>query len=198
MKTFTESNRFEYSLTPDDWVLMLGGYQGKEAEIFARQFGCKVVCYEPITEFYNQLVARFIGTPWEKLIFPVHAAVGAHSGKDMFGIRGDMSGFACQSDKSESVDIVAITSVLVKWTQEFGTTPALCVMNIEGGEYQCLPALLDAGMDTFFGALQVQPHAVIPNAAGVWAGIRSRLLINFRITSEDPDLGTGWILLERK
>ena len=108
------------------------------------------------------------------------------------------AGAHCGSDKSESVNVAAITAVLVKWTQELGTTPALCVMNIEGGEFQCLPALLDAGMDTFFGAIQVQPHGVIPNAAEVWAGIRSRLLINFRVTSEDPGLGTGWILLERK
>jgi hypothetical protein len=77
MIPFTENNRFDYNLTPNSWVLMLGGYCGKEAKIFSEKYGCRVVCYEPIKEFYDQLVARFVGTPWSNLIYPVNEAVGA-------------------------------------------------------------------------------------------------------------------------
>jgi hypothetical protein len=151
-----------------------------------------------VKEFYLQLAARFMLTPLASLVYPVHAGVGATKGTMEIGVQGDRSGMACEGNYRETVKIEPICDVLAAWTKEFGRTPELLAINAEGAEFGILESILDAGMERFFRFLQCQPHDVVPDAAARWAGIRNRLLMNFRITSEDPNLNTGWLLMERK
>jgi hypothetical protein len=198
MKPFTENDRYNYRLTPQSWVMMIGGYTGRDSKILAEKYGCRIVVYEPVQRFFDQLVSYFLTTPWNPLIFPVHAGIGATKRFEQFHIKGDMSGAYCGEGPTEDVSILPIADELQKWTEVFGRTPDLLVLNAEGAEYEILPALLDRGMDGFFQYIQVQPHAVVSDCESRWAEIRNRLQINFRITSEDPNISNGWLLLERK
>lgn len=203
MKPFTENDRFNYTgLTSFRWVLDIGAHAGKSAFILAQKYGCHVVCYEPVTEFYNQLAARCITESFDKpnagLIFPVKAAVGAEDGHALFGVHGDLSGEFCASDKQDAVTVEGIKSVLERWTTKFGEPPFLVMINAEGGEHVILETMLDQGLECQMKHLQVQPHAVVPDYAERWANIKRRLALNFKIAAEDPDFGTGWLLMEQK
>ncbi len=198
MKAFHESDRHAYNFTRDSWVLECGAHEGQTADILASKYGCRIVCYEPVKEFYLKLASRFICTPLANLIYPVHAGLGARARTEEFGVKGDLSGIVCDGNYRESVKIVSVTDALANWTKEFGRTPDLLAINAEGMEMEILESILDAGMERFCAHIQCQPHSVIPKAAERWAGIRNRLLMNFRITSEDPQMDRGWLLLERK
>jgi hypothetical protein len=198
MNPFSEHMRYEYPLTPQSWVLMIGGYHGKDTHILVEKYGCRVVVYEPVKEFFDKLVAYFLTTPWNHLVFPVNAGVGVNSRFTTMGVKGDMSGEFCGEGPRQEVRIEPVSEIVKHWTEEFKRTPDLLVVNCEGGEFEIMPALLDSGMDGFFQWIQVQPHAVVPDCEARWASIRNRLLMNFRITSEDPNISNGWLLLERK
>lgn len=200
MTPFTENNRFDYpAFTKDSWVLDIGAHCGKSAKILADKYGCRVISYEPVKEFYDQIVALLKREPvLQSLIMPVNAGIGATERDEIMGVQGDLSGIMCAGNRKETVKIVSIDKVIPLWMEILGSAPSLLMINAENMEYEILEAMLDNGLESFFQFLQVQPHGGVPRAAERWAAIRNRLLMNFRITSEDKDLGTGWLLMERK
>ena len=199
MKPFTESDRYLYpNLTSTSVVIDVGGYEGNWSRLIAEKYGCKNIhCYEPVPEFYKNIVARFQGTPLETLIHVHNSGIGASARTEMFGVQGDRSGIVCSGNYQQSVKIIPIAWVLRAHGGE-NQQIDLLKLNVEGCEFEILEALLDEGIDSAFRHIQVQPHSVVPNAKERWASIRNRLLMNFRITAEDPQLDLGWLLLERK
>lgn len=199
MKTFTEADRFEYPCLrePGSWVLMLGAYKGREAFIFAERYGCDVVCYEPIREFHESIVRKKLDEPKGHLIHTVSCAVGAYARHETFGVKGELSGIGCEGNHKEEVTVVPILAVVAEWTHDMGSFPALVCMNIEGSEYEVLNAVLEHSLQKCIPRLQVQPHSST-GMAHQWNTIRTRLLEHYDVVSEDPNIDTGWLLLERK
>lgn len=196
MKTFTESDRYLYPLTKDSLVIDAGSYQGNFAHHINEKYGCGVIALEPVREFWQKIMDRF-GSD-QKDIVVLNVGLASTARKEIFGLKGDMTGVAqIGAEVKTEVTLISPQDLLaLPWCA--GRTPDLLKLNIEGLEHEVLEAILDAGMERFFGALQIQPHSVVPNAASRWASIRNRLLMNFRITSEDPSLDQGWLLMERK
>lgn len=199
MTTFTENNRFDYPLTPDSWVLDIGAYKGSSAKTLCEKYGCRVVCYEPVKEFFDELSALIAANSYlAHRMVAIPAGVGDHERDETFGVKGELSGIVCMGNQAEVVKIVPIDRVLTLWTEAMGSPPDLLMINAEGMEHEILESLLDNGLESQIRFLQVQPHSVIPRAVERWAAIRNRLLMNFNITSEDVAMDTGWILMERK
>lgn len=198
MIPFTESIRYQYPLTKYSWVLDIGAYTGGTAKTLAEKYDCKVVCYEPVKEFYDQLVKTIDDNHLSTRIVAVPAGVGATERDEEFGVKGELSGIVCSGNYREKVKIVSAKDVILMWTKMMGKTPDLLCLNAEGGEFEILDSILDDGLESHFRWIQVQPHSVVPNATQRWAGIRNRLLMNFRITAEDPQMDRGWLLMEQK
>lgn len=191
---FTESHRYIYPLTPDSLVIDAGGYEGNFANIIHEKYGCTVLVLEPVPVFCDAIKARFINTPGIKVL---NVGLGPETKKEFFGIQGGLTGIANGSDHKVQVQLISPTALLeLPWCA--GRTVALLKLNIEGLECDVLDAVLDAGIECRFEHIQVQFHSVIPFAAQRRAGIRNRLLMNFRLTSEDPDMDTGWSLFALK
>lgn len=199
MTAFTESDRFSYSsLNRDTWVLELGAHCGKSARILAEKYGCRIVCYEPIVEFHDKIIEMLAANQHlANLIVPICAGVGATERKEKFRIHGELTGIVSDGPEQE-VHIIPIYEVLMAWTGILGRPPELLCVNIENMEYELFEAILDRGLESQFAHIQVQPHSGVPLAAARWAGIRNRLMMNFRIDHEDPSLDTGWMLASRK
>lgn len=198
-ETFTETDRHLHPLTPDSWVLEIGAHQGKDAQILARKYGCQVICYEPVKEFFDAIIAMMKSdATLNSLLRAFHSGIGATAREETFGVKGELSGIVCSGNRSEKVTILPIDRVLKHWFDVFGHGPDLMNLNVESMEYEILEAILDRGMESQIARLQVQPHSVVPMAEKRWAGIRNRLLMNFRILAEHPAMDIGWTIFERK
>lgn len=195
MSPFTENNRYDYPLTKDSVVIDAGGYEGNFANLINEKYGCRVIVLEPVREFWMRIQERFAQRP-EMVVLNV--GIAGTSRKEKFGIKGDMSGITQTGAEAQTdVTLMGIDELMqLPWL--FNRQVDLLKLNIEGCEFEVLEAILAAGMDVRFKHIQVQPHSVVPHASERWHGIRNRLLMNFRITSEDPNLDTGWLLISRK
>lgn len=181
MIPFTESLRHEYPLTPDSIVIDAGGYEGSFAKTIAEKYGCRVYVYEPVLEHAAGILRRIEHTPLAALIKVLNAGLGANDRREKFGVKGDQTGIACDGNREEEVQIVAIDQALVVLA---GTDRQvdLLKLNIEGMEFEVLEALLDRGLTHRFNNIQVQFHNNLPRAEQRRDYIKNLMLLNHRIT----------------
>ena len=70
----------------------------------------------------------------------------------------------------------------------------LLKLNIEGGEFSVLEALLDRDLVKKIGNIQVQFHGCIPDAAARRDKIRERLAATHHLTYDAPFVWENWEL----
>lgn len=147
MKFERESQRYEYPLNKDSFVVDCGGFHGRFAAEIARRYGCRVVCFEPVfTEIARQACAGLN-------VEVVPAGVDATDGDDVFGVQGDMTGTYSVANESKSVELIGLPG----WIGDKQID--LLKLNIEGMEYVVLDALISTGKISQINRIQVQFHA---------------------------------------
>jgi FkbM family methyltransferase len=147
-----EALRFNYSLDPQSIVLDLGGYKGQWASDLYARYRCKIHVFEPVTGFAKAITERFSHNP----DISVHDfGLGASNREIQIAIMADASSSFEKSDNTQPARIVDV----LEWLHEQGIERvALAKLNIEGGEYELLERLIEAGKLTIFDHLQIQFH----------------------------------------
>lgn len=139
-------------LRPSDVVLDFGGYRGDWTAELRRRYDCTVHVFEPLPSFAAQLRSRFAGDP--KVV--VHEyAVGREAGTIAMSVAADASGAYAHGPAVE-VPVVAAATLAAQLPEEI----ALVKINIEGGEFELLPAMDAAGLLRRIERLFVQFHRV--------------------------------------
>jgi len=193
MKDFTESDRYDYPLTPDSVVIDLGAHVGNWSNIICEKYDCHVLAFEPIHEFAEQAITKLAKYPKVR-VFTL--GVGRSNRTEIWAKKGDMTGATSDGDQKERVNIRSIVEVL----EEFGVGVLFprvgCLkINTEGSEYEILECLLDNDLTGYFANIQCQPHACIPHAQERWDAIRERMKATHRITWDAPWCWTNWELI---
>lgn len=145
--------RYEYDLKPDDVVIDIGAYRGDWAsQIFCRH-GCKVICVEP--------GPWIVGFPIGEVI---NQAASDHDGTLKFG--GAYYYSSEHEEPTHEYPCFEINSLLSKYDEI-----ALVKVNIEGGEYDLLDHVIDAGLHKRIRNLQIQFHLIegVDVEARYWA-----------------------------
>jgi len=158
-----------FPLQPSDVVLDIGGHVGGFASDIHAATGASVHVFEPVLKFHRHCEQRFAGNP----------KIHCHA----FGL-GAVDGKFAISDANEasSLHMATATDAEVVEVREAGAAVAalgiadigLIKMNIEGAEYDVLPALLDAGIVARSRFLLIQFHTVGDFEANR-AALRSRM-----------------------
>jgi len=166
-----ETLRLDYPLTQDSLVFDLGGYHGDFAAAIHERYGCKVYIFEPVQEFYQQCVARFQGN--NKIVCLNYGLSSADGWLDI-GLAENASSFASPHAK-ESMQRVQVRSI-VECIRELGIDRIdLMKINIEGGEFDVVPAIIESGDIRKVQHLQIQFHNFVDDAAKRRAAIRTQL-----------------------
>lgn len=163
--------RLDYPLDADSVVIDVGGYQGDFADAVNKRFGCRVVVFEPVPAFHSYCVERFAGN---SKISIVDCGLGAFDGSLPIEVSDDASSFnrAIPSAQPELVKLRKADSMLA----ELGLDKIdLVKINIEGGEYDLLPLLIESGWINRIRHIQVQFHNFVPESASLRDAIRARL-----------------------
>ena len=182
-----ETLRVEYDLAQSSVVFDVGGYQGQWAsEIYAR-YRCRVHVFEPVPEFADRIRARFVRNP----DIEVYAfGLSGTTGRATVSLALDRSSTLRSAGEMREIDVVGIGEFLARHP-----VPRIDLMkiNIEGGEYDLLDAMLSAGLADRVHAFQIQFHDFVDRADERMADIQRRLSVTHRAAYQFPYVWEGWL-----
>lgn len=183
--------RLDYKLDKSSVVFDVGGYLGEYADAIHQKFGCRVYLVEPVPQFYNECVKRFSGNP---AIVCLNYGLSSRSGWFEINLNNNESSFkkiesGCVTQQAE---IRSITDVVT----EFGIEKIdLIKINIEGGEFDLIPAIVDSGLIKRIKYIQVQFHNFDSSAADARSCIRNSLKNTHREMWNYEFVWESWELL---
>jgi len=167
-----ETLRLDYPLATDSIVFDLGGYHGDFAEAVSTRYGCKVYIFEPVPEFHQKCIERFQDN---SRIFCFNFGLSSADGLQDIGLAENSSSFA--SPYAQGAKLQVRVRSIVEFIRELGLTRIdLMKINIEGGEFDVLPAILKSGDREKVQHLQIQFHNFVNHAAERRVAIRAALV----------------------
>ena len=183
--------RVEYPLQPSSVVIDVGGYEGDwAAEIHAR-YGCAIHIFEPVPSFVEILKKRFSANPGIRIhsygLSDKDAQVEFHVMEESSSLHRSAS-----AHKAGNAITVSLRSVNEVFSGEKINAVALIKINIEGGEYELLPALIAGGLVARIDNIQVQFHEFIPGAMEKMDKIRRELAKTHDLTWEYTFVWENW------
>lgn len=183
--------RLSYPLDTESVVWDLGGYHGDFAAEISQRYDSRIFVFEPVPKFYDQCVERFgRSSRVQCLPFGLSRTAGWFNISDS----ADASSFV--RDASDASYVRAEIRPVAAMFEELGVDDVtLLKINIEGGEFDVIPALLDADLMRRVRFLQVQFHDFVPDAYAKREQIRHRLAETHREMWSYPFVWECW---ERK
>lgn len=161
--------RLDYPLNSDNVVWDLGGYHGDFAAQIDHRYRCRIFVFEPMPAFYRQCVARFAGND---NILCLKFGLSDKAGWFDVSESADASSFVRGHGAGQKAELRPVTEMF----HELGVNCVdLLKINIEGGEFEVLPALIHAGLIDRVRYIQVQFHNFIPDATAKRDAIRTAL-----------------------
>lgn len=161
--------RMDYKLDPSSIVFDVGGYLGDwTAKVFDK-FGCEIYVFEPVSRFYEELIARFAGN---SKIHLFNFGLAGKSRTEQIALLADSASVFKQDSSSEQIKLVDISEFLA----DHGIKKIdMMEINIEGGEYELLERMIDTGVIKLVQDMQIQFHDFIDNAEDRMLRIQKRL-----------------------
>jgi len=148
-----EATRMQFAdIGPDSVVFDIGGFQGNWAADIHERYGAQVHVFEPHPGFAREIRQRFLGND---AIITHEFALGRTEGSLTLSDDGDASSSFRTAKHTVTGRIEPVARFFAN-----ADIPRIDLMkiNIEGGEYELLPALDQAGILPRIGILQVQFH----------------------------------------
>lgn len=183
MKPYSIDCLYDYLLTPESVVLDCGGYEGNFSKQIYEKFKCKVIVFEPVSEFFGK-----IASPNPDKVFVHNVGIGDSTRIENFLINGDMSGLYSHKGNPTTVKIMSIRLV-----SDMVGTVDLLKLNIEGMEYEVLNEIIGGGIAKRFKNIQIQFHH-LPYSEARIETIRKGLSWTHRQTFCEDYVWEGWTL----
>jgi FkbM family methyltransferase len=181
--------RLNYDLSKSSIVFDLGGYKGNFAQEIYNRYLCKIFIFEPVKSFYKIIDDKFKDIP-KVTTYPYGLA---NEDKELFiSDSEDASSVFIDSEGSEKIKLKSILNFI---NNNNITHVDLIKINIEGGEYEVLEALLESGMISIFKNLQIQFHDfIIDNASERMENIQVQLAKTHKITYQYKFVWENWVI----
>lgn len=156
-------------LKDGDVVLDFGGFHGEWTALALSFAHVTSHIFEPHPAFFDRLQRRFA----EMSNVHVHNfALAAEDGQMFLSDAGDASSSVNSAERSLAAPVVSVD----RFFADTGLDEvALAKINIEGGEYDLLPALADAGLMPRIARLHVQFHLFAPEFVARREAVREAL-----------------------
>jgi len=167
-----QSNLYVYDALPERAVVLdIGGFEGGWSDIILTSCPAATIhIFEPHPVFAERLRAKFQGNS----DIHVHEfAIGSKSDRLSLSDAGDASSsFGSDGTQEYDAEIRPVSEFFEK--SGVGTVD-LAKINIEGGEYDLLPGLIDSSVIGQIDRLQIQFHLFDPSLVAQRDAIRERL-----------------------
>ncbi|MDO6480643.1 FkbM family methyltransferase [Shimia thalassica] len=168
-------------------VLDFGGFKGEWSDIVLKQAPDAIIhIFEPHPGFAALIREKFADNP---NIHVHELALGAESREMELSDAGDASSSVANHDRVFTAQFLSVDSFIAE-------TPLpridLVKINIEGGEYELLPALIASGVLARVARLQVQFHLFEPALSAARAEIRADLAKTHECVWDYPFVWEEW------
>lgn len=178
--------RVNYNLNTESVVLDFGGYEGNWADIINKKYGCYLYIFEPIAEYYNNLVIRFQGNNKIKVF---NYGVSNETQDTTISLSDDASSIYGEKTNTKHIHLKSIIQI---FSQRNLHTVDLLKINIEGEEYNVLDSMIENNLHTRVENIQVQFHTFIDNHNQRRESIRSNLVKTHKLTYDYPFVWENW------
>jgi FkbM family methyltransferase len=189
-----ERFRTNYScLSPSSVILDLGGFNGDFSFRMNAQYGSTCHVFEVHPGWCERIKADARCN--EKIIVHPFGLAGSTRQEKLF-IVGEGSSTLCdRAGKSDVIDAKLIRALDWFDAELKDLAVDLAKINIEGGEYELLDHMLDAGLTRRLRNIQIQFHEdVIPDASARMSAIHDRLAVTHRLTFQEKFVWENWEL----
>ena len=160
----------DLTLNRDSLVIILGGYLGESGHRFRSKFDCRIIIVEPIPKFVNVLETKFEG---EHRVEILPKAVSNRNGYMNLFLDGERTSSINEATTKVEVPVMDICLLVRDQNQPVD----LIEFNIEGGEYDCLEALIESELISKIKILQIQFHDFSQSSELNRAQIREKLRV---------------------
>lgn len=184
--------RLDYELSESSVVLDLGGFKGGFTNEIYDRYLCNIHVFEPVISFYKIIENKFQNIP-KIIAYPF----GLSNEDKLLSISnsGDASSVFIETEGSEKIVLKSIINFI---KDNNIASIDLIKINIEGGEYEVLESLLEAGMITIFKNLQIQFHDfIIDNAEERMKNIQNQLSKTHEISYQYNFVWENWKIKEK-
>ncbi len=149
-----EKLRFDYDLNKNSLVIDLGGYKGQWASDIYARYNCRVLVFEPVERFANNIKKRFEQNP-KITVFSL--ALGANQRQEKISLNETSSSIYLDAKEKVSIQVEDVASFFAI-NKIVGVD--LLKINIEGGEYELMPRLIETGIIQTINNIQIQFHNI--------------------------------------
>jgi FkbM family methyltransferase len=178
--------RFDYHLPAEATVLDLGGYHGQWTKGMTERFGCRAYVFEPVRQYVDSLSRSFVQIP-SVVVCPF--GLGARTRIENIGLADDASSIFTHGRGQEEI---LIKDVVEWWEEAKPGRVAVAKINIEGGEYELLPRMIESGLIAEVDEVQVQFHDFVPEALQRMDEILAGLALSHEPTYRFPFVWENW------
>jgi FkbM family methyltransferase len=161
--------RYTYDLNKDSVVFDVGGYQGKWSSKINEIYGCKIYIFEPIKEYYDKLLTKFINN---ENIEVFNFGLSNCDGDSIINLLDDGSSVYVDGGKKENIKLKNIISFI---NEKEIKNIDLLKLNVEGEEYNIMESLIKENYLYKIKNFQIQFHNFIPNCEHLRKEIRNKL-----------------------
>jgi FkbM family methyltransferase len=173
-------------LSSNSIVFDVGGYKGDWAQQIHNQYNSNIHIFEPVNEYYNQIVTRFSGID---NISVYHFGLSGKTRETQISKLSDGSSVYRHSSIKEEIRLIDIC----EFVEENSINRIdLVKINIEGGEYELLNRITDCTMVNKIQNIQVQFHDCVSNAKALRNSIREKLKKTHTLTYDYYFIWENW------
>lgn len=180
--------RLNYPLNEKSIVFDIGGYEGEFANDIFNKYKCTVYVFEPVDKFYQNICERFKDNPKIKIF---NFGLSDKDEEVMISISDDASSVHTDIKNKEVIILKSINEFIFENKINY---IALMKINIEGGEFQVLPALISSSFLKNIQNLQIQFHNFIPSSVEKRDDIREELQKTHALTYDYYFIWENWML----
>lgn len=183
-----QTHRMNYKLNKNSVYVDIGAYVGDYAKKIHEKFGCKIYCFEPVKEYFNQIPKTFNGISNVEYF---NIGLGKTNTSMDISIEGDASSLHKLNGKMETIIIRNIVDVFRKLKI---SNVDLMKINIEGAEYDLLDQCIEKGLTKNIKNIQIQFHDFFPDAVNRRNSIRNKLKETHFLTYDYEFVWENWEL----
>lgn len=186
-----EQLRYVYPLSEESIVIDLGGYKGQWASDIYARYNCNIYIFEPVNIFYEKIKKRFCEN---NKINVFCLALAANKRFETISINADASSmFGKDISHKETINVEDVASF---FQSHQITSVDLIKINIEGGEFELLPRLIESGIIKNIKNIQIQFHNIDSASESNMVAICSELSKTHQLTYKFKFIWENWELID--
>jgi len=184
-----EMFRYLFDIDNNSLVIDLGGYKGQWASDIYSRYKCRIMIFEPVKKYADKMSARFKKNDQIEVF---NIALGNSKRTEIISMRDDASSTFLDYGVKEEIQFVDIFEFFnINNIDQVN----LMKINIEGGEYEVIPRLIETGLIQKIEHIQVQFHNIGNESEMQMSKIHLALSQTHKCTKRYKFVWENWIRL---